>query len=99
MAVAETHLVVCEGLQGNDWCLFPTGSLTDGRKFDSSRDRDKPFRFKIGKQEVIRGWEEGVVQVCDTQELMGMVMKSKHRSLNMSESTKRQCNGQKQMYL
>lgn len=43
------------------------GSLTDGRKFDSSRDRDKPFRFKIGKQEVIRGWEEGVVQVsCRT---------------------------------
>lgn len=47
--------------------LFPLttpGSLTDGRKFDSSRDRDKPFKFKIGKQEVIRGWEEGVVQVC-----------------------------------
>lgn len=42
------------------------GSLTDGRKFDSSRDRDKPFRFKIGKQEVIRGWEEGVVQVGNT---------------------------------
>lgn len=40
-----------------------TGSLTDGRKFDSSRDRDKPFKFKIGKQEVIRGWEEGVGQV------------------------------------
>ncbi|CDQ94657.1 unnamed protein product, partial [Oncorhynchus mykiss] len=40
-----------------------SGSLTDGRKFDSSRDRDKPFRFKIGKQEVIRGWEEGVVQM------------------------------------
>ncbi|KAK1801510.1 hypothetical protein P4O66_004571 [Electrophorus voltai] len=39
------------------------GSLTDGRKFDSSRDRDKPFKFKIGKQEVIRGWEEGVVQL------------------------------------
>lgn len=45
-------------------CLHVSiGSLTDGRKFDSSRDRDKPFRFKIGKQEVIRGWEEGVVQV------------------------------------
>lgn len=42
------------------------GSLTDGRKFDSSRDRDKPFKFKIGKQEVIRGWEEGVVQVGQT---------------------------------
>uniref|UniRef100_A0A8C8D0Y1 peptidylprolyl isomerase n=1 Tax=Oncorhynchus tshawytscha TaxID=74940 RepID=A0A8C8D0Y1_ONCTS len=42
---------------------FISSSLTDGRKFDSSRDRDKPFRFKIGKQEVIRGWEEGVVQM------------------------------------
>lgn len=40
-----------------------SGSLTDGRKFDSSRDRDKPFKFKIGKQEVIRGWEEGIVQM------------------------------------
>lgn len=29
------------------------------------RDRDKPFKFKIGKQEVIRGWEEGIAQVCD----------------------------------
>ena len=40
-----------------------SGSLTDGTKFDSSRDRGKPFKFKIGKQEVIRGWEEGVAQV------------------------------------
>lgn len=40
-----------------------SGSLTDGRKFDSSRDRGKPFKFKIGKQEVIRGWDEGVAQV------------------------------------
>ncbi|MBN3306276.1 FKB1A isomerase, partial [Amia calva] len=39
------------------------GSLTNGQKFDSSRDRDKPFKFKMGKHEVIRGWEEGVVQM------------------------------------
>ncbi|MBN3293273.1 SDCB1 protein, partial [Polypterus senegalus] len=38
------------------------GCLTDGRKFDSSRDRGKPFKFKIGRQEVIRGWDEGVAQ-------------------------------------
>lgn len=48
-------------------CFSPSsrlaGSLTDGQMFDSSRERGKPFRFKIGKQEVIRGWEEGVVQV------------------------------------
>uniref|UniRef100_A0A8C1VT11 peptidylprolyl isomerase n=1 Tax=Cyprinus carpio TaxID=7962 RepID=A0A8C1VT11_CYPCA len=42
---------------------FSFGSLTDGRKFDSSRDRDKPFKFKIGKQEVIRGWEDGIAQM------------------------------------
>lgn len=45
------------------------GSLTDGQMFDSSRERGKPFRFKIGKQEVIRGWEEGVVQVLFDRKL------------------------------
>uniref|UniRef100_A0A3P8TV85 peptidylprolyl isomerase n=1 Tax=Amphiprion percula TaxID=161767 RepID=A0A3P8TV85_AMPPE len=49
--------------KGQTCVVHYVGSLTDGRKFDSSRDRDKPFRFQIGKQEVIRGWEEGVVQM------------------------------------
>ena len=40
-----------------------TGMLDDGKKLDSSRDRNKPFRFVLGKQEVIRGWEEGVAQM------------------------------------
>lgn len=39
------------------------GRLTDGSIFDSSRDRGRPFKFRIGKQEVIRGWEEGVSQM------------------------------------
>src|SRR3954454_1948843 len=40
-----------------------TGTLTDGTKFDSSRDSGRPFDFTLGAHNVIKGWDEGIAKL------------------------------------
>jgi peptidylprolyl isomerase len=45
---------------GQTCVVHYTGWLTNGQKFDSSKDKNTPFSFQLGQGRVIKGWEEGV---------------------------------------
>ncbi|KAI9921828.1 hypothetical protein PsorP6_001551 [Peronosclerospora sorghi] len=70
-------ICICQFIIDSDGVSFPqkgqtvsvhyVGTLTNGSKFDSSRDGGRPFQFKLGAGQVIRGWDEGVAKMSKGQ--------------------------------
>jgi FKBP-type peptidyl-prolyl cis-trans isomerase len=62
--LSSTDVLVGKGATtktGDTVSVHYVGTLLDGKEFDSSRKRGTPFTFTLGKGQVIRGWDQGVV--------------------------------------
>ena len=51
--------------RGDSLSMHYSGTLEDGKEFDSSYSRNKPFTFTLGAGQVIRGWDQGLMNMCE----------------------------------
>ncbi|KAL4925259.1 peptidylprolyl isomerase family protein FPR2 [Aspergillus undulatus] len=67
LGVETTHAVECKRktIKGDTVKMHYRGTLAaDGSQFDASYDRKTPFKFKLGAGRVIKGWDEGLLDMC-----------------------------------
>ena len=51
--------------RGDSLSMHYAGTLEDGKEFDSSYSRNKPFTFTLGAGQVIKGWDQGLMNMCE----------------------------------
>uniref|UniRef100_A0A0R3S5X7 peptidylprolyl isomerase n=1 Tax=Elaeophora elaphi TaxID=1147741 RepID=A0A0R3S5X7_9BILA len=54
--------------KGDTLNVHYVGMLEDGTEFDNSRSRNKPFIFTLGMGQVIKGWDQGLLNMCEGEQ-------------------------------